>query len=837
MGKRSSSYWKKRFLDLEAASNAYGQDAFRKIEPAFDSAQREIQRQIESWYGRYAKNNGISMQEARRQLSTKELKEFRWDVNEYIKYGQDNALNQQWMKELENASARVHISRLEALKIRIQHAAEVAFGNELDQIDMMARKVFTEDYYHSIFEMHKGFNIGWEIGQIDERKLNTLISKPWTTDNKTFKDRIWNSKSAMISELHNQMTRMCILGKAPDEAIREMTKFVDKKVKNAKYAAGRLVMTEQAFFHSAAQKEAFNELDVEEFEFVATLDSSTSDICQEMDGKHFPMKDYEPGVTAPPLHVWCRSVTVPYFEDNYTGERAARGADGKTYYVPDSLTYPEWKKSLVGGNGQGLQVIDNVDDLKVQLADKKDELNDLKKQIQDVKDKLKDFQSGGGNPYNWKFSNMSEDELLQHIDDLKVKEAKYDAEYQKYVADYTKYYSRPDRGTLERVEWDKWKQSLIDSGMDINDITRKMFDTESLRNTVTDEIKHANNFISWKSKYKGVTDQDFIDEIDKLTSKQGLVQDEIDDLNDRISDLLKKQAEAEYSAMTLEEIRKEVIQKHDSILKNDVHKKELEDIVNGMDKEHANLYNKMSEVFPQNHYYDKGTGWYTTWKKRVEMDLNSNHWDKTVGRNLTGGWKTKFHEEMHQLDHILGNKKSKFALVDGSADSYVVEFTQIRTPYGKRMITAIDDDIVELINTSVDWKNAANGTNIKHIKDLGRISTDAKRSLIEYLKAHYPTAKDRALIDTVTDAIGMTTSGKIHPYSQGFWGHKMAYCKSSGKNGATSEAWANIAGFMLRGDTEALEAVKKLMPKTIDTYQDIFDEVIEYAKTNDLKYK
>lgn len=356
MAKRSSAYWKKRFLEIEKASNAYGVDAFRQIEPSFDSAQRQIQREIESWYARYAKNNNISMQEARRQLSTKELKEFRWDVNEYIKYGRENALNGQWMKELENASARVHVSRLEALKIRTQHAAEVAFGNELDMLDGMARKVFTEDYYKSIFTVHQGFGLGWNIGQVDERKLNTLIAKPWTADNKTFKDRIWNSKTAMVSELHQQMTRMCLLGKAPDEAINAMTKFVDKKFKNAKYVAGRLVMTEQAYFHSVAQKSAFEDLDVEEFEVVATLDNHTSEICQDLDGQHFPMKDYEPGVTAPPFHVWCRSVTVPYFEDNYTGERVARNEEGQTYYVPDSMTYKDWKQSLVDGNGEGLEV-------------------------------------------------------------------------------------------------------------------------------------------------------------------------------------------------------------------------------------------------------------------------------------------------------------------------------------------------------------------------------------------------------------------------------------------------------------------------------------------------
>ena len=354
---KTSDYWKKRFETLENASNAYGQDAFRKIEPAFDKAQRRIQGEIEAWYGRVANNNEITIQEAKKLLNADELKEFHWDIEEYIKYGHENDLNPIWMKELENASAKFHISRLEALKIRTQQAAEVAFGNELDAVDSMARKVYTENYYHSIFEIQKGFNIGWDIGQIDERKLEKLISKPWAADGKNFSDRIWGSKSQMVNELHQQLTRTCLLGKAPDDAIKEMSKFVDKKFKNAKVQAGRLVMTEQAYFHSVSQKDAFNDLDVEEFEVVATLDSHTSEICQDMDGKHFPMKDYEPGVTAPPFHVWCRSVTVPFFDDEFSlGERAARDEDGKTYYVPSDMTYKDWKKSMVEGQVDNLKV-------------------------------------------------------------------------------------------------------------------------------------------------------------------------------------------------------------------------------------------------------------------------------------------------------------------------------------------------------------------------------------------------------------------------------------------------------------------------------------------------
>ncbi len=418
MAKKSSAYWQKRFSTLENAQNQYGQNTFHQIEPAFDKAERQIQAQIEAWYARYASNNGITLAEARKQLSAAELKELQWDVQEYIKYGQENAMNQQWMKELENASARFHISRLEALKLRTQQSLEVAFGNELDSLDGMVKKLYQSGYYHTCFEVQKGFNIGWEIGQIDERKLQKVISKPWAADGKTFSDRVWQSKTTMVNELHQQMTRTIIQGKAPDEAIKALSKYVSGKTKNAKYNAGRLVMTEQAFISSAAQKDAFNDLDVEEFEIVATLDSHTSEICREMDGKHFPMKDFQPGVTAPPFHVWCRSTTVPYFDDEWgrSGERAARGEDGKTYYVPADMTYPEWEKAMVDGQ---------TDDLKPAVPDDKMKVEEPKKvnTVEEAKQALVD--DVGFKMVEDSFAKINPEQYIQNTNQLLQLENKF----------------------------------------------------------------------------------------------------------------------------------------------------------------------------------------------------------------------------------------------------------------------------------------------------------------------------------------------------------------------------------------------------------------------------
>lgn len=351
---KNSDYWKERFKQLEEAQNRKGAETYAEIEQQYRRALREIEGKISVWHQRLADNNGVSMAEARRMLSKNELKEFKWDVNDYIKYGKENAIDQRWMKELENASARFHISKLEALKLQTQQSLEVMFGNQLDSIDSTMKRIYLDGYYHTAYEIQRGFQIGWDIAGLDQRKIEKVISKPWAVDGKNFSDRIWGNKQKLISEIHKELTQDIFLGRDPQKAIDAIA----KKMNTSKINAGRLVMTEEAYFSSAAQKDCFNDLDVEEYEIVATLDSHTSDICQNMDGKVFPMKDYEPGVTAPPFHVWCRSVTAPYFRDNFgqIGERAARGEDGKNYYVPADMTYPEWKKAFVdSGDKNGLQ--------------------------------------------------------------------------------------------------------------------------------------------------------------------------------------------------------------------------------------------------------------------------------------------------------------------------------------------------------------------------------------------------------------------------------------------------------------------------------------------------
>jgi len=342
---RSADYWRRRFEALEAMTTASSDQAIRDMERIFSNAQRDLQNQISGFYDRFATNNQIDLAEAKRLLNTRELAEFRWTVDEYIDFAKRNTVSGAWTQQLTNASIRQRVSRLEALQLQNQHTLEKMFGNQVDQMDALMKKQLLNNYNHAMFEMQKGFNVGWDVAGIPERQIQAIMNRPWTVDKMTFSDRIWRDKDRLVNELQAQLTQ----GLIANTSKRVLIRNIADKLGTSRSNAARLVRTESAAMASIADEQMYREFGVEMFEFLATLDKRTSEQCRDMDGRVIRMADFEIGVTAPPLHPYCRSTTVPWFEDD-TGERAARGEDGQTYYVPSDMTYKHWHSKHVEPN-------------------------------------------------------------------------------------------------------------------------------------------------------------------------------------------------------------------------------------------------------------------------------------------------------------------------------------------------------------------------------------------------------------------------------------------------------------------------------------------------------
>jgi SPP1 gp7 family putative phage head morphogenesis protein len=96
---------------------------------------------------------------------------------------------------------------------------------------------------------------------------------------------------------------------------------------------------------NAAQQSVYesNSDIVEGYEWVSTLDSRTTSQCRSLDGRIFPLGKGP----IPPLHIACRSTTIPKLKgiDLRDGtSRASKGADGGKP-VDAQLTYYDWLKT------------------------------------------------------------------------------------------------------------------------------------------------------------------------------------------------------------------------------------------------------------------------------------------------------------------------------------------------------------------------------------------------------------------------------------------------------------------------------------------------------------
>ncbi len=489
---QNSEYWEKRFILLNEMLLQKGENYFKSAQKNYADVMENIEKDINDFYMKFAHENNITFQQAKQILTTSERQAFQMKLEEYIKYGSKNGLSKEWMKKLKNASTVHRVTRLQALQYQFRQQIEKLEAIKEYGLTNTLKDIYKEGYYRTAYEIQRASGIGSAFSRIDERKIEKVLAKPWAADGKNFSERIWGQdRTQLLYQLENRFSQGMIRGESPQKIIKD----IQKALHSSEYATRRLVMTESAFFASASRKETYDKLEVKQYKILAVLDTKTSTICRDMDGKVFDVKDYQPGLNANPFHANCRTTTAPYFNDEFTQqqERSARDKDGKTYYVPANMTYKEWYNKYIKDNQkvsakyntvlkQQKQSINNVESLHNQ------QMKQLEEMAQQQKEQLVQLQN---------IINQQKQQLKQLQNEIKP---------QKQNNSDTKYHSNKK----QQIQ----KPNAIDENGNLHYNKNNTRTTEELQSKANEMKTLAEQYSKMPSKWSGniIVDNNLINE-------------------------------------------------------------------------------------------------------------------------------------------------------------------------------------------------------------------------------------------------------------------------------------------------------------------------------------
>ena len=279
---RDKEYWAKRALQRENEAYLRGAALSAKLFREYETAARDIRRQIGDFYARYAGKHGLTYEQAARLLNRREMQEWKADLAawmERIARETDPLAKARLTAQLDALSTNSRISRLEALLGQVDMILNDLYDRGVAQMKAELGDAFEEGYYKKTYDLQS--RAGWlsEAAKLDAATVEKVLAYPWT--GAMFSDRLWQNKQALLFHMRETLTQGLIQGKSVAAMSTELSARMGQSYK----AAERVVRTETAHFHAEADKEAYRAAGVEEYEFMATLDSRTCESCGPLDGK------------------------------------------------------------------------------------------------------------------------------------------------------------------------------------------------------------------------------------------------------------------------------------------------------------------------------------------------------------------------------------------------------------------------------------------------------------------------------------------------------------------------------------------------------------------------
>lgn len=301
------SYWDKRYLRIKAQELQNTADYENNLKSRLSSLEYELEQEANTWYSKYANNHDIDPDTAKKLLSTVGSTNWTMTLEEFKR----KAIKGGYTKELDSEYFKSRIARLQNLEEQLKEISSRFASDETDSLSNELTNQFQETYMTTIFNTQVQQNkITSEFARFNEDQIKYIVNQPWHKED--FSKRVWkNYHEELPNQLVDVMLRETFMGYSP----QSVTKMFQQRFEGIRrHQIHRLVITEMGHIAEQATSKAYEESGIEEFQYMATLESHTCEVCAHLDGEIFKMSEKKEGINYPLIHPHCRCTTVPHIE-------------------------------------------------------------------------------------------------------------------------------------------------------------------------------------------------------------------------------------------------------------------------------------------------------------------------------------------------------------------------------------------------------------------------------------------------------------------------------------------------------------------------------------------
>lgn len=290
MARKTQGYWEKRNTELMLRIEKGTENTINSLIQAYEQATKNINKEIANIFKNYAKDSGLDKKTLIQLLNKKETDIHYKNLLEVINNNiTDDSIKKKLLTKYNAPAYSYRISRYQALQENIDLELKKLANIEQDITKIRYVDTIKETYYRNIFNTQQNLGFAFSFAQIDNRTINLLLNENWF-DGGNYSKRIWNNSEKLGNYLKTQLTADTMSGKSIHKIASELSEYMNVGLFNAT----RLVRTEINHFANESEMLAYEELDIEKYRFIATLDNVTCEHCAELDNRVFNVKDRKP---------------------------------------------------------------------------------------------------------------------------------------------------------------------------------------------------------------------------------------------------------------------------------------------------------------------------------------------------------------------------------------------------------------------------------------------------------------------------------------------------------------------------------------------------------------